>query len=366
MGKVGTPEAQKAFHRFCLELHNTPAVPITPESENYSITELVAGFLDISLSTHQKPNYTHYRILLGEFLDPLYGDKPANEFKTLDLHHLRAALIKSERFCRKQINDYTRRINTVFTWGVEMGKVNATVALALKTVKSLKANHPGTYENPVREHVADETIRKTLPHLSPTLAAMVKLQRLTGLRGSEICKMTIGGINEKWEYWFTHKTIDKTKHKRLIVFNPAEQEIIKPYMENREPADFVFSPQIAIRERGKTPSCRVGVRYNKDSYKTAIERAIQRANRSLPPEQQIPHWTPHQLRHAALAAIELEKGIAAVKRSIEAFGFTQPLIVNVGRVILCGHTRYEAAKELNLPAVLVIIKTDLTPQQERA
>jgi ParB-like chromosome segregation protein Spo0J len=61
-----------------------------------------------------------------------------------------------------------------------------------------------------------------------------------------------------------------------------------------------------------------------------------------------------------------KKGIAAVKRSIEAFGFTQPIIVNSGRVILCGHTRYEAAKELNLPVVPVIVKTDLTPQQERA
>ena len=61
-----------------------------------------------------------------------------------------------------------------------------------------------------------------------------------------------------------------------------------------------------------------------------------------------------------------KKGIAAVKRSIEAFGFTQPIIVNGERVILCGHTRYEAAKELNLEAVPVIVKTDLTPQQERA
>jgi hypothetical protein len=61
-----------------------------------------------------------------------------------------------------------------------------------------------------------------------------------------------------------------------------------------------------------------------------------------------------------------KKGVAAVKRSIEAFGFTQPLIVNAERVILCGHTRYEAAKELNLATVPVIVKTDLTPQQERA
>ena len=35
-------------------------------------------------------------------------------------------------------------------------------------------------------------------------------------------------------------------------------------------------------------------------------------------------------------------------------------------VILCGHTRYEAAKELNLEVVPVIVKTDLTPKQERA
>jgi hypothetical protein len=61
-----------------------------------------------------------------------------------------------------------------------------------------------------------------------------------------------------------------------------------------------------------------------------------------------------------------KKGIAAVKRSIEAFGFTQPLILNAERVILCGHTRYEAAKELNLSTVPVIIKTDLTPKQEQA
>ena len=61
-----------------------------------------------------------------------------------------------------------------------------------------------------------------------------------------------------------------------------------------------------------------------------------------------------------------KKGVAAVKRSIEEFGFTQPLIVNAGRMIICGHTRYEAAKELNLEFVPVIIKTDLTPEQERA
>ena len=321
MGKVGTPDAQKAYHRFCLELHNHAALPIVPAGESCSITELVAAFLDFSIATHNKPNYTHYRILLGDFLDPLYGDKAVNEFKTFDLHNLRTALIKSGRFCRKQINDYIRRINTVFTWGVEMGKVDATAALALKSVRILKEGHPGTYENPEREHVSDDIIRKTLPYLSRTLRTMVMLQRSTGLRGDEICKMRVGDINEKWEYWFTHKTINKTKHKRLIVFNTVEQAYIKPYLENRKADEFVFSPQIAVRELGKTPSHRVGTRYDKDSYRTAVERATEYANRSLPADQQIPYWTPHQLRHAALSAIELEKGILVAQ---EAGGHATP------------------------------------------
>ena len=81
-----------------------------------------------------------------------------------------------------------------------------------------------------------------------------------------------------------------------------------------------------------------------------------------------------QIEHLPLDAIKPypknprknKKGISAVKRSIEEFGFTQPIIVNAERIILCGHTRYEAAQELNLATVPVIVKSDLTPQQERA
>ena len=81
-----------------------------------------------------------------------------------------------------------------------------------------------------------------------------------------------------------------------------------------------------------------------------------------------------QIAHLPLSALtpyaknprKNKKGIAAVKCSIEEFGFTQPIIVNAENIILGGHTRYEAAKELALATVPVIIKMDLTPQQERA
>jgi hypothetical protein len=37
MGKVGTPEAQKAYHRFCLELHNHTGY-ILPNSLSHLLT----------------------------------------------------------------------------------------------------------------------------------------------------------------------------------------------------------------------------------------------------------------------------------------------------------------------------------------
>ena len=61
-----------------------------------------------------------------------------------------------------------------------------------------------------------------------------------------------------------------------------------------------------------------------------------------------------------------DKGVAAVQRSIESFGFLNPIIIDQDDVIICGHTRYQAAKNLSLDEVPTIKVRDLTPEQERA
>jgi len=58
--------------------------------------------------------------------------------------------------------------------------------------------------------------------------------------------------------------------------------------------------------RKKHSKSRVREFYDSSSYRQAIEYAIIRANKTLPPDQQIPHWTPYQLRHAAVTEITLE------------------------------------------------------------
>ncbi|MGN1065499.1 MAG: ParB N-terminal domain-containing protein, partial [Thermoguttaceae bacterium] len=46
-----------------------------------------------------------------------------------------------------------------------------------------------------------------------------------------------------------------------------------------------------------------------------------------------------------------EGAVSGVAESIRRFGFKQPLVIGADGVIVCGHTRYEAAKRLGLDTV---------------
>ena len=58
--------------------------------------------------------------------------------------------------------------------------------------------------------------------------------------------------------------------------------------------------------------------------------------------------------------------VDAVAKSIREFGFKVPVVVDTDNVIVCGHTRVKAARELGMETVPCIIADDLTPEQIRA
>ena len=60
-----------------------------------------------------------------------------------------------------------------------------------------------------------------------------------------------------------------------------------------------------------------------------------------------------------------DAAVDAVARSIEQFGFRQPIVIDEDGVIVVGHTRYKAAKKLGLVEVPVHVATGLTPAQIR-
>lgn len=55
-----------------------------------------------------------------------------------------------------------------------------------------------------------------------------------------------------------------------------------------------------------------------------------------------------------------------VANSIDEFGFKVPIVIDKDGIIVTGHTRYKAAKKLNLEEVPCILADDLTPEQVKA
>lgn len=61
-----------------------------------------------------------------------------------------------------------------------------------------------------------------------------------------------------------------------------------------------------------------------------------------------------------------EKAVGAVAESIKEFGFQVPIVLDRENVIVCGHTRYKAALELDLEELPCIYADDLTDKQIQA
>lgn len=61
-----------------------------------------------------------------------------------------------------------------------------------------------------------------------------------------------------------------------------------------------------------------------------------------------------------------DEAVEYVKNSIREFGFKVPIVIDKNNVIITGHTRYKACKELGITKIPCIRATDLTDEQVKA
>lgn len=61
-----------------------------------------------------------------------------------------------------------------------------------------------------------------------------------------------------------------------------------------------------------------------------------------------------------------DKAVEAVANSIKEFGWQQPLVITEDGTIIIGHTRFKAAKSLEMDEVPCVIASDLTDEQIKA
>lgn len=309
-------------------------------ANDLSVIEVVEKYLVFASGYYRKngkptSEYSNICAALRPVREQCQG-MPARLFGPLKLKEFRQQLIDAG-IVRKQVNGRIDRIRRMFAWAVSEELLPSHVYEALKTVKGLGKGRSKAKEGAKVRPVEESVVDATLPGLNRQVRAMVQLQRLTGMRSSEVCIMRTGDLDMGGQVWIytpeSHKT-EHHDHTRQIYLGPLAIEIIRPWLRvNRD--EYLFQPPEAEAERKEAmratrktkvqpsqknrsrpnPRKSPRERYDKVTYRQAIARGIERLNAARAGEglQPIPHWHPHQLRHTAGTRIRKEFGLETVK-----------------------------------------------------
>jgi integrase len=267
-------------------------------------------------------------------LRALYGSTPAGEFGPRALKLVRQHMISQGSLSRRVINNRIDRIKRIYKWAVSEELVPPSIYEGLRAVAGLRfARCDAREAEPVRP-VPDEWVEATLRFLPPQVADMVRLQKATGMRSGNLVLLRPRDLDRSGKIWLFEPEQHKTRHhgRRLqILIGPLGQAILQPYLTDRAPDAFIFSPieaqawrtqqrQLMPRQR-KTPLylCEIErvqrkkeasrrrkhsrapeAHYTTDSYRRAIAYAIKKAGNA---GTLISSWFPLQLRHSKATAV---------------------------------------------------------------
>lgn len=332
-------------------------------SVTLTVDALVLLYLDYANSFYVKDGKPTSEIdRLRSVVRPLvrlFGTTWAREFGPLKLKRVREELVKLG-WTRSTVNSQVDRLKRMFRWAVENEHVPPSVLTALEAVAGLRKGKTAAPDRPPVQPVPSATVDATLPHLSPIVADMVRLQRLTGMRPAEVCLLRPCDIDRTGEVWTYRPSSHKTEHKgreRVVFIGPKGQDVLRGYLL-RDASAFCFSPVEADAERRErlsesrvtplscgnkpgtnrkaTPARKPGERYTSASYRRAIERAAMLAF-PMPDEYKLPRkvrlpekeadrrrqlqaewrkantWHPNQLRHSAATEIRKQFGLEAAQ-----------------------------------------------------
>ena len=322
LGEFDSKESRDKFNRLVAEYLTNPSFGI--EKGRQSIAESVVAFLKHAKSYYgEGSEFEKYSRALAPMVE-LYSDLNIRDFGIQEFKAIREQWVR-KKHAREYVNKQAKRIIAFVKWLVGEGMLEPTFHQALRCVQPLKKGRCNCPESEPVRPVDEATIEKTIPHLSPVVADMVRLQSLIGCRPGELVKLKPAMVDTSGSVWVI--TIEEHKnswrgHLRKIYVGPKAQAILKPYLDRPKDA-FCFSPAESMEQRLQarasnritamscgnrrgsnrvsSPKKKPGQSYSTITYCKAIHYACRKAR--------IPLWSPNQLRHKVATELREREGV---------------------------------------------------------
>ncbi len=352
LGDWNSPKSHQAYDREIsewLSRSRQPPPPVAPDLGKLTIIELIGNYWPVAETYYRKPDGRPTGELSPlqsalRVLRQLYGDTPADEFGPLKLRAVREAMIVAG-WSRNTINGQVKRVVRLFRWGAENELLPATIVTALDTLPGLRQGKSEAKERPRILPVDEKTVDDTLPHLSPIVADMIRLQLLTGMRPAEVCQIRPGDVDRSEATWTYRPASHKTEHHgrdRVVYIGPKGQAVLAPYLL-RAADSYCFSPtesekhRRAVRHEARTTPLSCGNRpkglnpdaarpprdrYDSNSYRVAIVRGCDKAfpvpeeivgKAAIKAWREAHRWSPNQLRHTFATSVRKHHGLEAAQ-----------------------------------------------------
>jgi len=339
LGVYGSAESKDRYRGLLAELpaENNSGGRTAPRAPLAGITvaELLLAFIRHAEGYYRHPDGTPTGSA-EEFkhaarpVRELYAKLPATMFGPLCLKQVRERIIATG-LARSEVNRRVRNVRMMFRWAASEEMIPATVSDALGTVAGLRA---GRTKAPDREPIKpapQADVDAALAKAGPEIAAMIRVQRFTGMRPGELCRLRPCEIDRTGAVWFFRPFRHKNSHRgkpRVVAIGPRAQQVLADF-EPPTPDDYFFSPRRIVeaahaersskratprypshmkrneRKRAASPTRPPAGRYTSQSYARAVNRACLLAG--------VVPWSPNQLRHAAATQIRHRFGLEAAQ-----------------------------------------------------
>jgi len=350
-GPYGSAEADERYRQVVAEIASNGPQAVrhhgvtgsrsgSRSARSFTVAELLFAYLEHAEKTYLPPSREceTLRVAIRPVVD-LYGAIQASDFTASKLTAVRESWI-AEKLARKHINAKVGRVVRIWKWGVERELVPVSTWQSLRSVAGLKHGRSSAEETAPVEGVPEADFRATLPHLQPPVAAMLEVLWYTGARSGEIRNIRTCDIVRDcvpWHYAPKRHKNSHRGHKRVIFFGPRARQVLEPFLDDANPEAFIFSPKKsiqALKDSSKNPARtdRQRQRSAERKRKEAAEARRHKSGKSLPKssrrpgnhyprhsltnavrlacsKHEIPHWHPHQLRHACKDRLEEAAGI---------------------------------------------------------